>query len=462
MKRRTLTQLSALLAAGLLQGAPVLLSAARAQSASREQIEPVQSGEMSEIRQAFRSLNLMQADIARDDDGRIRLTGEYEDRDQVELAFAAARAVVGLRRVAPTTPGNVKYRLQNFDKSMSSVVANMMKKPATGNTSANNSGNNGNSGNSSNAAANHLPGNTASSKLPANAATTAAKTALSSLPPGQRTWGLILGVGKYKALPSHNLPGADKDARDFYNFLVAPSGGALAYETIQLLTQEQANSQAVKASMRNIMNSAQSGDSVVLFVAAHGLPNALGKFDIVLYDTAFPKQKAGSKKESLEFVITDRKTALSDEDLQSFIAQLTLKDVRTVLVLDTCYSGKTFAVVPGYLPSRTRSLSRHKKEAEYSTSLSQDAITDLAQKAKDARTSRIVIVSASEDEESLEAESLGGGAFTQSYIKSLTSIHDFADAFDRTKPTVIKFARTQGQSQTPRMLVVPEAANTKL
>ena len=39
---------------------------------------------------------------------------------------------------------------------------------------------------------------------------------------------------------------------------------------------------------------------------------------------------------------------------------------------------------------------------------------------------------------------------------------DFADAFDRTKPTVIKFAHSQGQSQTPRMLVVPEAANTKL
>ena len=441
MKRRTLTQLSALLGALLLNGAPQWLPAAHAQA--QQTVEPVQAGEMSEIRRAFKSLNLNQADIAQDPDGRIRLSGEYVDRDQVELAFAAARAVVGLRRVAPTTPGNIKYRLQDFDKSMTSVVANMLKKPPPANPPP------------------ALP--TASSKMPpATAATAAAQAALASLPPGQHTWGLILGVGKYKALPSHNLPGADKDAKDFYNFLVAPAGGALAYETIQLLTQEQANSKAVKEAMRNIMTLAKPGDSVVLFVAAHGLPNALGNFDIVLYDTAFPKQKAGSNKESLEFVITDRKTALSDEDLKSFIAQLTLKDVRTVMVLDTCYSGKTFAVVPGYLPSRTRSLSRHKKETEYSTSLSQDAITELAQRSKDSKTSRIVIVSASEDEESLEAESLGGGAFTQSYIKSLTSIHDFADAFDRTKPNVIRFARTQGASQTPRMLVVPEAANTRL
>lgn len=437
MKRRTLTQASALFAATLLSGAPPLLIPLQAQT----RVEPVGAGEMDEIRQAFRNLNLAKAEIARDDDGRIRLVGEYDDRDQVELAFAAARAVVGLRRVSPTTPGYIKNRLQNFDNSMSSVVANMLKKAP--------------------AAPPATP--TAAAKLPpANATTAAAQAALASLPPGQNTWGLILGVGKYKSLPSHNLPGADKDAKDFYNFLVAPAGGALRYETIQLLTQEQAHSQAVKAAMRKIMELAKAGDSVVLFVAAHGLPNALGNFDIVLYDTAFPKSRAGSKKESLEFVITDRKTALSDEDLKSFIAQLTLKDVRTVMVLDTCYSGKTFAVVPGYLPSRTRSLSRHKKEAEYSTSLSQEAISELAQRAKDAKTSRIVIVSASEDEESLEADSQGGGAFTQNYIKSLNSIHDFADAFDRTKPTVIRFARTQGQSQTPRMLVVPEQANTKL
>jgi hypothetical protein len=128
-----------------------------------------------------------------------------------------------------------------------------------------------------------------------------------------------------------------------------------------------------------------------------------------------------------------RSTALADDDLQGWIAQMTLKDVRTVVVLDTCYSGKTFVPVPGYLPARTRSLSRYKKETEYSASLSQEAITDLAQQAKDAKTTRIVIVSASENEESMESLKSNGGLFTQTYIATLGKVHDYADAFDQAK-----------------------------
>jgi uncharacterized caspase-like protein len=244
--------------------------------------------------------------------------------------------------------------------------------------------------------------------------------------------------------------------------MVSPSGGSVPRDAIQLMTQEKATSAAVKAAMRSIIDQTQSGDTVVLFVASHGLPNAMGKFDIVLNDTEFPKQKVGGKSDSFEFVVTNRKTALSDDDLQGFIAQLTLSDVRTVIVLDTCYSGKTFIAVPGFLPSRTRSLSRQTKEANYSASLSQEGIQDLAQKAKDLKAARIVIVSASENEESMESPKLGGGAFTQAYIAALNKAHDFADAFDQTKPSVIRAARTMGHSQTPRMLVVPEEANTKM
>jgi hypothetical protein len=62
----------------------------------------------------------------------------------------------------------------------------------------------------------------------------------------------------------------------------------------------------------------------------------------------------------------------------------------------------------------------------------------------------------------MEAPSLGGGAFTQTYIALLRKIHDYADAFDKAKPSVIRIARTVGHSQTPRMLVIPEEAVTKM
>ncbi len=413
----------------LFFGLACSICASSAQGARASDIEPVTQSEVSEIRRAFRGIGLAGADVASGEDGRVTLVGEYANRDAVETAFAAARAVVGLRRVAPTTPANITYRLKGFDSAFAATVGKMMQ------------------------------------KSPVIAAVIAdrpaeAREAVRREP---RTMGLIVGVEKYKYLPAeHSLAGAGKDASDVYQFLVSPEGGAVARQSIQLLKQEAATSVAVKSAMRDIVAKTQAGDTVVLFVAAHGLPNAMNKFDVVLYDTEFPRRKVGAQGKDFEFVITNRQTALSDENLQGFIAQLTLKDVRTVVVLDTCYSGKTFASIPGYVPSRTRSLSQHKKEIAYSTSLSREAITDLAQQARDANTARIVIVSASENEESIEAPTLGGGAFTQTYIASLGRIRDFADAFDQAKPAVIRIARTLGHSQTPRMLVVPELAHTKM
>jgi hypothetical protein len=393
--------------------------------------EPVTQSEIDEIRQAFVGLGLAQASVARGADGRITLTGEYENRDAVELAFAAARAVVGLRRVAPTTPSNIKYRLKGFDTAFASTVGKMMQKSAP------------------------PPAPVVRPPSPPSAAP--------SFRRGPRTYGLIVGVGKFKHLPEANgLEFADKDAFDFFTFLVSPQGGGLTRDSIKLLPQEEATSAAVKATMRELLQVTQPGDTVVLFAASHGLPNAMGKFDIVLHDTEFPRKKTGTGSQSLELAITNRATALADDDLQGFVSQLALNDVRTVVVLDTCYSGKTFVAIPGYLPSRTRSLTQHKKEVEYSSSPSQEAMAELALKAKDAKTTRIVIVSASENEESMESPKANGGLFTQTYIGALSKVHDYADAFDQAKPAVIRSARTVGHSQTPRLLAVPETAETKM
>lgn len=421
--------LAALLLVSALHG---LQSGAQGQGPGATTVEPVTQAEIGEIRQAFQGMGLREADVVRGQDGRITLVGEYENRDAVETAFAAARAVVGLRRVAPTTPGNIKYRLKGFDTAFASTVGKMMQ------------------------------------RSPAKAEPAAAPVAPPPRPApsfqrGARTYGLVMGIGKFKHLPeSHGLEYADKDAFDFFTFLISPQGGGLTRDGIRLLRQEEATSAAVKTAMREIFDLTQPGDTVILFAASHGLPNAMNKFDIVLHDTEFPKHKAGTKEQPLDFVITKRSTALADDDLQNWVTQLTLRDVRTVVILDTCYSGKTFVSIPGYLPARTRSLSRHNKEVEYSASLSQEALNELAQRARDARTTRIVIVSASENEESMESLKSNGGLFTQTYIAALSKAHDYADAFDQAKPSVIRSARTVGHSQTPRLLAVPESAVTKM
>ncbi len=398
----------------------------------------VASSDLAEIRRAFQSMGLKGADITRGSDGRAVLIGEYENRDEVETAFSAARAVLGFRRVAPTTPSNIKYRLKGFDSAFASTVGKMMRK--------------------SPAAPSEKPASKPLEPPP--------KPALSEAPRaeprrGPRTHGLVVGASKFKNLPEkHQLEFASKDAQDFYNTLTV--NGKVKTEYVSLLRNEEANSPAVHAALRRLLEATEAGDTVVIFIASHGLPNALGKFDVVLYDTEFPKKKTGSKGDSLDMAVTNRASTLTDEDMGQFIVQMVLKDVRTVLVLDTCYSGKTFTEVPGFLPSRTRSLTRYKQEVAYKTAPSAESISELAAKAKDAKATRIVIVSASENEESLEMPDIGGGMFTQLYIAQLKKASDYADAFDQTKPQVIKKARTVGFSQTPRLLVVPEEAQTRM
>ena len=406
--------------------------------------EPVEVGnaDLAEIRRAFQSLGLKGADITRGADGRATLVGEYEDRDQVETAFSAARAVLGLKRVAPTTPSNIKYRLKGFDTAFASTVGRMMRKSG-----------------------------------PSVSEKPASKPALSEVAPppvsppprsevrrAPRTYALVIGASKFRNLPEkHQLEFASKDAQDFYNTLT--TGGKVRTEHVELLRNEQANSKDVHAAMRRLLAAGEAGDTVVIFIASHGLPNALGKFDVVLFDTEFPKKQAGTKGDSLDMAVTNRASTLTDEDMGQFIVQMVLKDVRTVMVLDTCYSGKTFTEVPGFLPSRTRSLTRHNQEVAYKTAPSAESIADLAaakDKAKEAKATRIVIVSASENEESLEMPDVGGGMFTQLYLTQLKRVSDYADAFDQTKPQVIKKARTVGFSQTPRLLVVPEEAQTRM
>jgi hypothetical protein len=456
--------------------------------AAAQSEEPVTQAEIDEIGQAFQGLGLRDARVVRGTDGRIALTGEYENRDEVEIAFAAARAIVGLRRVAPTTPANIKYRLKGFDTAFASTVGKMMQKtPAQHSPSPPSMPN---PPPRKEPAANQAPAaqpqasqpkqqdtrpaqiapapSAAKSRQPPSQAASAERApsvaaAVPTFRRGARTYGIIVGVGKFKHLPAANqLEFAAKDAFDFFNFLVSPQGGGLTRDAIKLLREEEATSAAMKSAMRDLVERSQGGDTVVLFAASHGLPNAMGKFDIVLHDTEFPSKKVGTATQSLDLTITNRRTALADDDLQEFVAKLALKDVRTVVVLDTCYSGKTFVSIPGYLPSRTRSLTQHKKEVEYRTSISQEALADLALKAKDAKTTRIVIVSASENEESMESPKEKGGLFTQTYINALSKIHDYADAFDQAKPAVIRSARTVGHSQTPRLLAVPETAETKM
>src|SRR5205814_5565139 len=136
-----------------------------------------------------------------------------------------------------------------------------------------------------------------------------------------KTMGLIMGISRFKNLPEANqLEFTAKDATDFHRFLASASGGAVPTANLQLLRDSQANSRDVHLALRKLTDAAEAGDTVVVFAASHGIPNAMGKFDIVLHDTAFASKKAGGATQSLDMAVPDRNTTLTDEDVANFIA----------------------------------------------------------------------------------------------------------------------------------------------
>jgi uncharacterized caspase-like protein len=84
-----------------------------------------------------------------------------------------------------------------------------------------------------------------------------------------RIWAVIVGVGRYAAMPS--LKFTDDDAYRVYSFLKSPEGGALPDEQIALLIDESATRTNILNAMRRQFLRADANDVVLLYFSGHGL-----------------------------------------------------------------------------------------------------------------------------------------------------------------------------------------------
>ncbi len=84
-----------------------------------------------------------------------------------------------------------------------------------------------------------------------------------------KIWAVIVGVGKYSAMPS--LKFSDDDAYRFYSFLRSPEGGALPESQISVLVDESATRESILAEMRKNFLRADANDVVMLYFSGHGL-----------------------------------------------------------------------------------------------------------------------------------------------------------------------------------------------
>jgi uncharacterized caspase-like protein len=217
--------------------------------------------------------------------------------------------------------------------------------------------------------------------------------------PLQQKWALVIGIGAFADPVIPKLHYTVNDAHAFAAFLTDPSLGHFPADHVHTLVDAQATTRAIKEQLNWIARSAGPDDMVVVYLATHGSPRQLdsvaGLNYLITYDT---------EMHSLAHLDEDAlfATALPMVELSSAVATR-LKSLRTLVVIDTCFSGgsiqspRMMGTVPNAAPSP-------------------ESLHRLAE-----GSGRIIFAASRADQESLESPALQHGYFTYYLLKSLSS-----------------------------------------
>jgi hypothetical protein len=219
--------------------------------------------------------------------------------------------------------------------------------------------------------------------------------------PVESKWALVVGISKFvdKEIPSLNYSTQDADA--FAAELKDPEIGRFPAENVREITNAEATTRNIKEQLNWIARSAQPNDLVVIYVATHGSPRSLDSVSgvnyLITYDTEM--YDGGNFDEDAMYG-----SALPMVELADAVATR-MKALRTLVVLDTCYSG-------GSVDNQASAA----KSAAVKAAPSHAMLEQMGQ-----GTGRIVLAASQSDEESLESAKLGHGYFTYFLLQALKS-----------------------------------------
>lgn len=397
--------------------------------------------------------------------GKLQLVGHYKNEDEVVRVFAIAQAMVGSDWVSPVKPGHIE--VEAWQECLKNKIAG---RACTG--------------------------------------WDIEPYSLDNMPPGpvRNRYALVVGVGQFKN-GIRPLRFAANDAKAVAGYLTDPKFGNFPSANVTLLTDEQATSQAIQASLADIESKAQKDDMVVVYISSHGAPpNIYGHVNIVTYDTEvlFGDKKAaelGSRDKILQRQ-TLWDSSIPRKRLHEFFVNMAGKNIkRAMMVLDVCYSGDALKEFPGFKPSGNDALAR--LEESYSTGFSAEQLTNIlgakdlvleqsptapslqTQKAdspvgkRGAKTSRkaqksqkadewgqVIISASSEGEQSWEPDpqadpSTVNSYFTHYFLENLKRSGGYIqDSFSASVPSVLeKVMQVAHKSQRPQSFALPNQNN---
>ncbi len=241
------------------------------------------------VRIDLKKYGLPNAQVARDNVGRIRLMGSYQDEDEVDRAYIIVQSTIGIKSTSPFYPENIKEKRWEVDASR--------------------------------AIAEH-----------------ATKTRNVSSAPGVKR-ALIVGINSFLD-DKHLKPilGEDDAKR------VKLDAEKANYRTTTLLGKE-ATKANIEAALMQMKQELGPNDTLLIYISSHGnqpvpspgLPDAR-KMSIAAYDTWAPP---GSSRTAGELAI--HKTSVPDTKVQE-LARMPTRQAR--VIIDTCYSGEILKGIP--------------------------------------------------------------------------------------------------------------------
>ncbi len=151
-----------------------------------------------------------------------------------------------------------------------------------------------------------------------------------------QTYAIIIGISKYKEVPS--LQFAHKDAQAFEKLLMSPAGGSVPSENIELFLNEQATRNNVADAISVTARKAKPGDRVYFFFAGHGDMEDLTQIEngLLLLHNSPNGNYFGMKDDVLELL-----------DLKRYLSPLAQRGIEMIFIVDACHSGNLKGGIEG-------------------------------------------------------------------------------------------------------------------
>lgn len=153
---------------------------------------------------------------------------------------------------------------------------------------------------------------------------------------GGQTYAIIIGISKYKEVPS--LKFAHRDAQAFEKLLLSKAGGGVPREHIELFLDESATRNNVADAISMTARKAKPGDRVYFFFAGHGDMEDLTQIEngLLLLHNSPNGNYFGMKDDVLELL-----------DLKRYLSPLAQRGIEMIFIVDACHSGNLKGGIEG-------------------------------------------------------------------------------------------------------------------